>query len=363
MKIEKSNLEKALKIVKPGLSGSGLIEQSSSFAFMEGRVITYNDEISVSHPVEGIEFDGAVDAEELYGILMKLTRSEVSITQEEETIKVKCGAVVAKLKISDLDSPGKKGIKHAIEDQKILSTTSSKKWKTIENPEEFIKHLTFATHACSSDMTNIIFTCVFVRSDGVIYSTDRYRFIKCKGSPSPVKDFLLPASSVSEITKIKPSKALLKDGWIHFQNDEGTVVSSRVVDSTYLAEEKLEEIMNTKGKNKFEFPAKIEEMISRARVFAKREYEFDEVISISINNNELEIQAKSDTTKSSIKEKAKVEYDGTIEFFITPSLFQNILKQNRTCIIDKNMKKLKFESDDKSWLYVAGLKEPKIASK
>ncbi len=66
--ISKKKLQEALEIVKPGLSNNEIIEQTTSFAFIDGRVITYNDELSISCPVEELNVQGAVKAEELYQI-------------------------------------------------------------------------------------------------------------------------------------------------------------------------------------------------------------------------------------------------------------------------------------------------------
>jgi len=54
MKINKNELKNALEIVKPGLANKEIIDQSTSFAFMNDCIVTYNDEISVSHPVKDI---------------------------------------------------------------------------------------------------------------------------------------------------------------------------------------------------------------------------------------------------------------------------------------------------------------------
>jgi len=39
MKINKKELKEALEIVKPGLANKEMIEQSTSFAFLKGKVI------------------------------------------------------------------------------------------------------------------------------------------------------------------------------------------------------------------------------------------------------------------------------------------------------------------------------------
>ena len=72
MKINKVELQEALEKVKPGLASRELIEQSTSFAFMGDRVVTYNDEISISHPVKNLDVTGAVKAQTLYAFLNKI---------------------------------------------------------------------------------------------------------------------------------------------------------------------------------------------------------------------------------------------------------------------------------------------------
>ena len=91
MKVKKENLRNALEIVKPGLSNKELIEQSTSFAFIKGRVVTYNDEISISHPVEDLKNSGAIKAEELYALLSKIKEEEIDIVPQEAEILIKDG--------------------------------------------------------------------------------------------------------------------------------------------------------------------------------------------------------------------------------------------------------------------------------
>ena len=51
MKINKQQFIEALELVKPGLAAKEIIEQSTSFVFRAGQVITYNDEVAVHAPV------------------------------------------------------------------------------------------------------------------------------------------------------------------------------------------------------------------------------------------------------------------------------------------------------------------------
>ena len=91
MKINKAELQNALEKVKPGLAGKELIEQSTSFSFVNNRVVTYNDEISISHPVKGLEIKGAVKAQALYSFLGKVKKEEIDVEYEDNQIIIKTG--------------------------------------------------------------------------------------------------------------------------------------------------------------------------------------------------------------------------------------------------------------------------------
>ena len=83
--MKRIDLLKALEIVKPGLASKEIIQQTTSFAFIEGRVVTFNDEISISHPVPDLDIQGAVQADELYKFLKK-TKADEIIAKQANTI-------------------------------------------------------------------------------------------------------------------------------------------------------------------------------------------------------------------------------------------------------------------------------------
>lgn len=331
--MDKNKLQEALAIVKPGLSNKEILEQTTSFAFLKGRVVTYNDEISISHPVEGIDFEGAIKAEELYGLLIKLNRDEIDLEKDDDQIKIKCGRVKAGLRLeTEINLPLRK---------------LPKKWEELKNPEQFKTFVGMALRACSTDMSQPSMTCVNIKSDGAIIGSDGFRLIRCQGHGSPVKDFLIPATSSIELLKIDPTHIQLEKNWIHFKNNQGTVFSCRRVNDKYVGQEKIDEILKVKGKETIQFPKKIEEMLDRAKHFAKRGFSFDEIIEVVIKDGGLLIKATSDETKSWITEDAKIKTKDAISFMITPTLFEDILKMTRTCVLDKGGQKVKFTMEDK----------------
>ncbi len=68
MKVNKKELMTTLEGVLPGLSKKEITDQGNCFVFKDGKVITYNDEVAVFHPLD-LELEGAVKAEEFFAIL------------------------------------------------------------------------------------------------------------------------------------------------------------------------------------------------------------------------------------------------------------------------------------------------------
>lgn len=338
MKINRQELQKALTVVKPGLASREVIEQSTSFAFIEEHVVTYNDEISISHPIKGIDFEGVIKAEELYGLLSKLNKDEITIDIKEEELQVKCGRVKAGLRLE--------------EDISLPVSIPSGKWKKIPNPDQFSTFMELAARTCSSDMSQPKLTCVSIRN-GLITGSDGSRLIQCNGSK--VGEFLIPASSVLELIKINPDSLLVQKSWIHFKNKDGSIFSCRRLNEDYVAQDRIEEFLDLKKKSEIEFPMKITEILDRVRQFAKRDYLEDEVIEVMIDDGKIQLKAQTEDTKSWIEEQASIKCKESIAFMITPVLFDDILKMTRICILDKLMTKVKFVTDD--WEYVIMLVE------
>ncbi len=328
MKLDTAILKEALVIVKPGLSNKEILEQTTSFAFLEGRVVTYNDEISISHPIKGINFEGAIKAEELYGLLTQLDKEEIELDPQEEEILIRCGKLKAGLRLEE-------------EIQLPLKKIPSK-WKELKDPKQFKDFMNLAMQTCSTDMSKPILTCVSVRSDGSVIGSDGFRLVQCQGHGSPVDDFLVPATSIRDLLKINPTHISLEKSWVHFKNEKGTVFSCRRVIEDYVEQEKIDLIMKVKKGEEIKFPSKIEDMLSRGGTFAKRAFYFDERVEIVIEEGKILLRATADETKSWIEEKASIKCKSSISFMITPNLFQDILKMTHTCIIDKKREKVKF---------------------
>jgi len=334
MKINKNQLQKALTTVQPGLASKDVIEQTTSFAFLDGKVVTYNDQISISHPVEGLDIRGALPSEELYKLLQRINNDEIDIEVDGNQVSLKFG----------------KGHAHLTLQTEIKIPLIEIKSDLKKLPKSF-NHLTkLAMASCSRDMSQPRLTCINIQKDGILQATDSYRIIYCDlEEKMPIETFLFSASSAKEAIKINPTHVAKDKEWIHFKNGEGTTISCRLNE---FKEEypDLKKHFDIEGGKFIEFPEATREMLERAQIFAARDNQFDEEITISIQSKKLTISSKSETGKFS--EKTLIRYEGDpIEFIIPPYLLVDILKETNKCELGENT--IKFEGE--GWQYVSVL--------
>lgn len=336
MKINRLELLSALDKVKGGLAQKEMIEQTTHFAFADQKVMTYNDEISISHPVDGLELEGAVKAEELYSLLSKIKQGEIEIEVKEEELHINAGkttragiAFQPEVKLP-MDELGKIG-----------------KWRNL--PDNLIPAMTFCMFACSKDMSTPVYTCVNVGQEGMAESTDRLRVTRHKIGelPEGIQPFLIPATSVQYLTKYSITKMASSKGWVHFQTEDGGVFSCRVYDDSFPDIDKLFDLQGTEIK----LPKKLEEVLERASIFAKRDISLDEEVAIKLESKKMEISSTSDT--GWIKEKMAVKYsDEPVKFSVHPSILREIIEHGRQPTIGESV--LKFAGDN--WEHVIAIK-------
>ena len=336
MNVNRSDLLKVLEIVKAGLSNKDIIEQATSFAFLGDRVATYNDEVSISHPLN-IGVIGAVKATEFIQLLSKLRRDEIEINTTENEILLKCGKLKAGIIFQ---------AKVTLPFDEIGSI-DQKTWKRL--PKTFAPQLKFAIQGCSKDMSTPILTCVNIREDGYLVSSDNYRALQVGiGKEMPVQDFSLPNASASLVVSLSPTHIILETSWAHFKNAEGTVISCRIFEEEF---PKTEHLFKVKGAQ-ITFPKTIQSVLDRASVFYKQDHFIDEMIDINIQDNKLTVKGSSEAGWS--EESCNMKYEGTaINFVVTPYLLKEILKMTNSCRVSENC--LKFEGEN--WKYIAVLRK------
>jgi len=324
-------LKKALEMVKPGLANQDMIEQTTSFAFTNDKVITYNDEISISYPLKS-EIEGVVEASQLSAFLGKIKNEEIEIETSEKELIIKVGKAKAGFVLT-------KEIKLP-----FAEIGKVQKWKEI--PKDFVQILKKVVGTCSADMLQPSINCVHINQSGFIEATNNFTILRYKVLDIKFATILIPASSVQAVIRFNPEKISVGEGWVHFINSDKAVLSCRIMEEVFPDTSKFLEIEGTELK----LPSQLKESIDKAEIFAKSDLSESELVKITLKENSLLLEASGEL--SWYKDKIRVRYNAQPFTFETnaPTL-KRILEEESKCILNENL--LKFEKDN--WAYVTSL--------
>ncbi len=333
MKISKSELVNALEIVRPGLANKEVVEQSTSFAFMDGRVVTYNDEISVSHPLPSSSLEGAVKAEELYQLLNKTKADHLQAVITGSELRLRAGKSKAGILLQQevrlpLTELGEKG-----------------KWELC--PKELKGAMEFAAFSCSSDQSKPILTCVHVSQSGTVESSNNLSITRYQLKKElPIGSFLLPAKSARQLLSHNFKEMAEGEGWVHFKTEAGTVFSCRVFDDDY---PDVSPFLAVEG-TVIPLPKELKEILDRAQIFSESGTGAEGWVSVRLEDGKISVRGEGEA--GWYEEFAQVEYkEDPVNFSVSPSLLKLILIRNPTCILGGNC--LKFQGQD--WEHVIAL--------
>lgn len=337
MKIDRQILLNALEKVKPGLANHEMLAQTTSFAFMKDKVVTYNDEISISYPIKNLNITGAIKAEKLYKLLTKLN---------DETIELE-------IKNAEILLSGKHTKAGFVKQAKItLPTiqTDNLDWKKL--PTDFLEGITFCLFSCSKDMSKPILTCLHITKKGIIESTDNYR-LSWWGLEdfTDIPSFLLPVSAAEKLIKYNITEIASGEGWIHFKTDEGCIFSARTYEGTFPNIAQIIDSFKNQEAKKIFLPKELLNILERAMIFSKQELTAAaDTTNFTFEKKILQIQAKSE--EGWFKEKIAVDYNDTkFTFSINATYLKDICTKINNFEVLPNMVRFK----GNNWLHIIAL--------
>ncbi len=327
--MKRQELIDVLEKVGPGLASKEMIEQSTSFVFKEGRVITYNDEISVSHPLD-IGIEGAVEAESLYKLLKKMRNKSIEFERKGNEIRIlgkrsKIGLYVKEIKLP------------------IEEIRPEGKWKKL--PDSFCDSIRFCLFSCLRGTTLPTLNCVHVCSDGRVESSDKIRITRFTGEKIPTKSFLIPLKNATELIKYDIKKVIDAKGWIHFKTDAGTIFSCRIYREDY---PDVEKHLQVEG-HEFTWKSNVASILEKAAVFSKRDHFLDESVTVLVEDGKMIIRGEGES--GWYEEQISTKLKDNISFKINPSFLVEIIGKTKKCIAGE--KTLRFEGD--GWEHVVCL--------
>lgn len=320
MKINRKELLDVLKKLKPAISKTEIVEQTTDFIFMKDKIYTFNNEIAIGC-VFDIGLTGSVIANKFLSIIEKLKEDIIDISiKDEKEIIIKSGKTKAGIKYnSDIHI-------------QIPNDIGNKKFKIL--PKKFNEAISFCIFSTANDPMKFPLICINVGNDKIV-SCDNYRITEYFLDKEIKDDFLLPLNVAIYLQNYDVNKYLVEDEWTHFKNKHGIIFSFRNVEGDYPETSHLFEIEG----NIFTFPKSLIESIEQAEIMGDEE---DNII-ISINKDEMVCMGRNDMGWIKIKEKIDYKLE-PIEFKIN-SIFlkQILLKNNENVTIGETS--LLFEND------------------
>lgn len=313
-KVNRKELIKVLKKIKPGLASNGLIELSTHFIFDKEVVRTYNGAISISHKIKtGLQ--GAVKATEFYNLLDKMEDEKVLVERKGDVFVIKGKRISANMKIDP-------NVSCPIE----TPSTDSDEWKKL--PSNFAKKIEMGLFSISKNMNSPELTCLWI-TDNTVFSCDGYRGTKQTMDSSVENDFLLPGAAAKNLKDYSFQKMINTKEWLHFMDEGNTIFSCRTYDRKY--PDGIWDFFDVSG-IETTFPKNFDKVVDRVSTLAVANFELDRIIHLTIANGSFICEGKGD--HGEVSEKVDIAYDGPdIAIKIHPVFLVEILKYLKNVII------------------------------
>lgn len=345
MRVNRKELLGQLEAVAPGLSKRGDLEQSDCFAFDGGRVYTFNDEVACSVPCP-LELKGAVAAKPLLGLLRKLTEDELDV-------EVMAGGAVPDEHVTttgELVLKGKRrraGIR--MEGELLLPVDSigtPKGWRPL--PEGFSEAVGIVASSAGRDESQFVLTCVHIAPEW-LEACDQFQLCRYPMATGLKKPMLLRATSLRFVAGVDVTEWGRSDGWMHFRNPVGLMLSCRSDVENYPSLDKLLEADGVRTV----WPKELAEAVDKAEIFSGEVADAN-MVEVSLGGGRLKLEGRGPS--GWYTEQKKAEYVGEpMSFMISPKLLREIVRRTDHCFVSGN----RLRVDGGKFTYVACIGVPK----
>jgi len=314
MKIAPSEFKEILLKIKPGLASKGIVEQATHFVFTGDDVFTYNDQISISYPLE-TEFKCSVPSTKLYDFVKDLKGKEVEVTLKEGQLLLTCGKTKAGINVSTDET-----IMELVDDMGFPKDTE---WKSLD--KEFLEGIKLCMFSASKDLSCPYMTCISVENNRLVSGDDiRISLFDLKHDISDT--FLLPATAATELVKFDIVEYALMKSWVFFSTLDGIVFCSRIVVDEY---PNVSEFFEMNNAVTMKLPSEFKDSINTVYPMADGDFDIDKQIEISVTKNTLKCRSDgaSGWAETSIDIHDKVP---DLTFKANPVFLSEVLEHNTT---------------------------------
>lgn len=316
--INKDSFLSILQSVQSGLSQREKeIEQSSCLAFVDGFVLTYNDEISCRAKSNlPKSFRGAVQAKPLIEILKRIPDKEIELDTTESRLILK--GIKKKTEIR-------------MEQEVVLSldmVEAPEEWKPL--PEGFDGVLEIVPSCALKDKNDTRFdlSCIHFHPK-YIEASDHIQIARYRIKMDISKEFLVKKESLKAIENLGMTEYAETDSWFHFRNDSELIISVR----RYMEEfPNLDDIIDVSG-SPVVLPANLSEAAKTAAIFSNENSDDDKIL-LEMKNDKVRITGQGLSGKYT--EWMPLKYNGEfLSFLISPKILSAISQKYRDCEICK----------------------------
>ena len=326
MKIDRTELLSQLEMVSAGLSKREMIEQSDCFVFVEGRLYTFNEQVSCSCDSVLGNLTAAVKADPLLSVLGKMTEDniEIKITDNEFIIRGKRREAGIRLE-KDIFLP-------------IRTVQEPEEWNDLS--DEFDRAVQLVSQCTSSDETKFGITCVHITPEG-LEATDNYQLSKYMLKTDISEPALIRKDTLKSIVDLGMDKISETSDWLHFKNPMGLVISCRRYSTEDNAFPNFDNVISFEGQ-KTKLPTGISEAVEKAEIFSSENLDSD-MIMVQLKPGQLKIKGEGNV--GWFTEFHDVDYSGEdLRFRIAPKMLIEISNQHDEC--ELNDKLIKVENDN-----------------
>ncbi len=311
----------ALQAVQPAIIRDALIDQSEQVLLDGDRLMSYDGEVAISHPLP-IDVKGAVFAKELLALLKKLPANEIELVDEGAALLVHSGTLEAGFNIArDIPVP-------------ILGLDAVKEWFGM--PVDYLEGIAACFASVSTDPTKGVLNYIIMNGDK-IFSCDNYCatvFESTEQLPEGV-EIRLHFEPAKILAKYVPVEFGFGGSWVHFRNAEGVVVSCDYNDDAYndvlalFADDGVE----------IEFPQEVAQKLSVAEIMADKDARgVNKVVKISFDEPDFVTVRAEREDRGWITDKIPYKSDEKKpNFTISPEMLAAVLESVNTVSVSERL--------------------------
>ncbi len=328
--IDRQELLRRLEAVSHGLSPKDIIEQSASFIFRDGEVLTFNDEVCCRSS-SGLpeSFLGAVPHDPLLNTLRKLKEDSLSV----ETVE------------GGLELVGKGRRAHVRMEAEVLLPVDKvgipDSWTAL--PKDFLEALSIVQSCAGKDESRFERVCVHIHPKW-LEASDNTQMARYNLKTGFQESVLIRRDAVRPLTQLGVTEFSDTEAWVHFRSQDLTYSIRR-----HLADyPNLTRVLEVEG-DTVKLPKGLVDAAELAAVFVEK----DDLVTVELKQGRVKV--KGEGPRGWYSESKKSTYQGDpIVFRIAPSLLAEIVKRHDECIIREGRLKV----DGGKWAYVTSLGTP-----